>query len=229
MSSRQQKNQGSSRRRQLAEQRAAAERRSRRNRILIVLGAVVGVAAVTIAVIFGINTYSRPDPTAADGTGLGAETGPPWPLPADPAQRAKAAGLPIGPMGTAEHYHAHLDVIVNGRPAAVPADIGVDPRSGQMSALHTHTPDGIVHVEAARVGEPFTLGQLFTEWNVALTPDRIGSLPATDKQPLAVYVNGEKYSGNPATLRLQDQQQIAVTYGPIEPDDIPAGYDFSAV
>ncbi|MFF5209526.1 hypothetical protein [Streptosporangium sp. NPDC000396] len=41
-------------------------------------------------------------------------------------------------MGMVEHYHAHLHIFVDGKPAPVAADIGIDPRTGDMTALHTH-------------------------------------------------------------------------------------------
>lgn len=90
---------------------------------------------------------------------------PPWPAPVDdvPA-RVAAAGLDLGPMGTAEHYHPHLRILANGTEVPVPPNIGVDPATGAMSAVHTHEADGTIHIEAATAGEVFTLGQLFTEW-----------------------------------------------------------------
>ncbi|MGH3360274.1 MAG: hypothetical protein ACRDO7_15850, partial [Nocardioidaceae bacterium] len=134
------------------------------------------------------------------------------------------------PMGTAEHYHAHLDVLVDGKTVPVAANIGVDPASGSMAALHTHEPDGVIHIEAATEGEPFTLGQLFTEWDVKLGPDQIGSLTADGENALSVYVNGDKIDGDPAQLRLEPEQEIAIVYGPPGHDvDIPDSYDFSGL
>jgi hypothetical protein len=90
------------------------------------------------------------------------------------AARVAAAGLDLGPMGMAEHYHPQLRVIVNGTAVPVPGNVGVDPSTGAMSALHTDEPDGTRHIEADTAGEVFTLGQLFTQWGVQLTlhPDR---------------------------------------------------------
>jgi hypothetical protein len=133
-------------------------------------------------------------------------------------------------MGTAEHYHAHLDVLVEGEPVPVPANIGVEP-SGQMSALHTHTPDGIIHIEAARTGQTFTLGQLFTQWNVALGPDRVGGLTTggADGKTLSVYVNGTKATGDPALVRFEPEQEIALVYGaPDQQVDVPTSYDWES-
>ena len=129
-------------------------------------------------------------------------------------------------MGMAEHYHAHLDIIVNGEAVPVPANLGIDPATGGMAALHTHTADGLVHVEADTQDEAFTLGQLFTAWDVKLTAEQIGSMTTTDGNELKVYVNGEEQSGNPAMLRLADQQQITIVFGD-QQVDIPDTYDFN--
>ena len=81
-------------------------------------------------------------------------------------------------MGTAEHYHPQLRIVIDGSDVPVPPNIGVDPTTGAMSALHTHEGDGTIHIEADTEGEVFTLGQFFTEWGVKLTPDQIGGVQA---------------------------------------------------
>jgi hypothetical protein len=210
--------------------RKAAETRERRRR-WVTVGVVAAAAIALVAVaIVGIRAAGDPEPatsaTALEAvSGVGSASPPPWALPDDPVQRVAAAGLDTGPMGTADHYHAHLDIIVDGRQVAVPADLGIDPATGAMSAVHTHTPDGIVHVEADTVGETFTLGQLFTEWNVRLTTSQLGSLSG---EPLKVYVNGEVQTGDPALLNLADEQQITVVYGD-QQVDIPDSYDSSGI
>lgn len=120
--------------------------------------------------------------------------------------------------------------MVNGRAVAVPANIGVDPASGTMSALHTHTPDGVLHIEADTKGQVFTLGQLFTEWNVRLTPNAIGSLTVADNKQLVVYVNGKLRSEDPALVRLEPNQNIALLFGTADNiRDVPKSFDFSGV
>lgn len=136
---------------------------------------------------------------------------PPWPAPADVPARVAAAGLDLGPMGTAEHHHPHLTITIDGQRVPVPPNIGVDPTTGAMSAVHTHEGDGTIHVEAHTVGEQFTLGQLFTQWGVALTPTRVGGAKAPAGQEVTVTSNGTLVTGDPADLRLEPDQQIEVT------------------
>lgn len=140
-----------------------------------------------------------------DGTFL-----PPWPAPTDVPQRVAAAGLDLGPMGMAEHYHLQLQVVVDGAEVPVPANIGVDPATGAMSALHTHTADGEVHIEADVAGEVFTLAQLFTQWGVQLGADRIGGARTKVGEAVTVIGNGKPYTGDPAELRLEPNEQIVV-------------------
>ncbi len=192
----------------------------------------VGVGTVLVVVGFvalGQDGGDAPldDSELADVSGVGATTAPPWPAPDDVSQRAQAARLSLGDMGTAEHYHLHVDVLVDGQPVAVPANIGVDASTGAMTGLHTHTPDGIVHIEASTEGQTFTLGQLFTQWDVKLTDDQLGSLRTDGDDELAAYVNGDRVTDDIATTPLADHQQITVVYGPSgDPVDIPTSYDF---
>lgn len=143
----------------------------------------------------------------------GARGVPVWPVPTDVAAKAEAAGLGLGPMGTAEHYHPELQILVDGEQVAIPADIGVDPSTGSMSAVHTHTPDGVIHVEAAKAKQKFTLGQLFIQWDVALSKAQVGDLRPSDGGNLEVTVNGETYTGDPASLRLEPRQVITLDLG----------------
>jgi len=210
--------------------RREAEAKQRNRRLAIIAGTGAALATLLIVAAIGISNAQDDDSSTQAGSGavsgLGAAAAPPWPLPPDATDRVAAAGMDTGPMGMAEHYHAHLDIIVNGEAVPVPANLGIDPATGGMAALHTHTADGLVHVEADTQDEAFTLGQLFTAWNVKLTAEQIGSMTTTDGNELKVYVNGEEQSGNPAMLRLADQQQITIVFGD-QQVDIPDTYDFN--
>ena len=199
----------------------------------LALGAFALVVVVLIAVaavaIFRSGdeqaTASKVDLSAVSGQG--AKTAPPWLLPTDVSARVKAAGLNLGAMGMAEHYHVHLDILIDGKAVSVPADVGVDPSDGAMSALHSHSNDGIVHIEAATKGQAFTLGQFFTQWDVALSGNQIGSLVAGDGKSLTAFVNGKKITSNPAMIRLAERQQITLVFGPTEAQvKVPDSFDF---
>lgn len=204
-----------------------------RNRRFAFLGSVAVVAAILIAMAgVGIRSLSQDKSAVANAnlqtsSGLGAESAPPWALPTDSIRRIEAAGLTLGRMGMADHYHVHLDILIDGQSVPSLANIGIDPTTGQMSAVHTHSADGIIHIEAGTKDQPFTLGQLFTEWNVRLTADRIGSLPADNTNTLTAYVNGRKVDGNPAMIRLAPHQELAIVYGPRNAKvEVPGKYTF---
>ena len=152
----------------------------------------------------------KPSPVAGAPVELDGTSPPPWPVPSDVAARVASAGLDLGPMGTAEHYHPHLRIVIDGEQVPVPGNIGVDPSTGAMSALHTHEPDGTLHIEADTIGEVFTLGQLFTQWGVKLTATQIGGVRAEAEQHVIVTNNGRLVPGDPANLRLHPNQQIVL-------------------
>ena len=174
--------------------------------------AALGVAvALTVA---GCGNDAPQSPTTAATSGpdseLNGTSGPPWPAPTDVPARAAAAGLDLGPMGTAEHYHPNLCVVIDGTEVPVPPNIGVDPATGAMSAVHTHEGDGTIHIEADIVGEVFTLGQLFMQWGVKLTPTQIGGVKAPAGQEVTLTSNGKPVTGDPMDLRLEPEQQIVL-------------------
>ena len=179
----------------------------------------LAAAALTALTLTVTGCSTDPAPTTSTGSSSSSSSGsadvapddtssPPWPAPSDVPERVTAAGLDLGPMGTAEHYHPHLSITIDGQPVPVTPNIGVDPTTGAMSAVHTHEGDGTIHIEADTVGEKFTLGQLFTQWGVALTPTQIGGVKANAGEEVRVTSNGAPVSGDPAELQLEPDKQI---------------------
>ncbi|GAB2956468.1 hypothetical protein GCM10023080_014630 [Streptomyces pseudoechinosporeus] len=220
----------------LREQSARLERRRRLLVILVAGVAVLGiVAAITVAVVSnqggGSSTPRTPSevsiPATPMKTASGRTTDPPWNAPGDPAARVKAAGLPmLGEEGNVEHIHAHLDVIVDGKPVTVPANIGIDEQAQQISPLHTHEANSVIHIESP-VKAAFSLGQFMTEWDVALTQDSIGGLKADGGNSFRAYVNGKPYTGNPAAIEFKEHDEIAIVYGPAgQKVEVPSSYDW---
>jgi len=165
-----------------------------------------GTTALVVLLLGGVLAGCGEEQNIADQPAAGS----PWAAPSNVSERAASAGLDLGPMGMAEHYHPHLRVIIDGADVPVPPNIGVDAASGAMSAVHTHEADGTIHIEASTVGEEFTLGQLFTQWGVDLTPTQIGGIRATAGDTVAVTSNGVKVKGDPNDLRLEPDQKIVV-------------------
>lgn len=223
-------------RRQTTRERVAAmrqeeERRERRQRRVIFAGTGLVLTLMVGGVAWGIvNERSKPEPQEPLPTVVadGRTTAPPWSVPADPVPLAEAAGLRVGAMeGTASHFHTHLDVLVNGEPVTVPANIGIDPSGRGMSELHTHDERGVLHVEAPSKGVRYTLGQVFAEWDVRLGQTAVGALEADGTNTLRAYVDGELVEGDPANIELRPRGQIALVYGPADAEaDVPDSFDF---
>lgn len=175
---------------------------------------------------------------------------PSWPAPADPMALTTKAGLEATQSEHLNtHTHAHLDVRVDGEDVVVPAGIGVDIEAPTgidkkktpdgtsteyyvtlcfapcLSPLHTHDPSGVIHTESIKDNqEPYTLGQFFTEWGVTLDDQCVGEFCKSDTN-IAVYLDGKKYDGNPAEIKLKSHLEIAIIVGE-PPTIIPDSWEF---
>ena len=164
---------------------------------------------------------------------------PSWSLPADPMSLAREAGLkPDTKEYLTYHVHAHLGVFVDGRPVEIPGGIGIEitdpavqefgssyggiPEEGCeqpcISPLHTHDPDGVIHIEAPSE-DRFTLGQFFAELGIRLDASCVEEF-CTPDVPVGVFVDGQRQSGDPADIVLRDSQEIAIVVG-APPEEVP--------
>ena len=182
-----------------------------------------GVAATVAAV--GITVFAIAIHHPA-GPGLPKRGSPPWSRPADTAVGAHLAGLTMsGAAGEVTRYYLHLDVFVNNKRVTVPAYLGVDRGTGAISALHTWDSSGVVQVESNAAAPRYTLGQLFDVWQVPLSSTQLGGLQTSRRNSLSVYVNGQKVRGDPRSVTLAPQQEIAIVFG-AGPSSPPASYQF---
>lgn len=144
----------------------------------------------------------------------------PWAPPAvtNPTQTAAyvtAAGLPYKLEMLQVHYHAHLDVIIDGKPTEVPPYVGFivqNQKATALAPLHTHDASGIIHIEND-VPATFLLGQFFVEWGVRLSPTCVGGYCADATHDLGFFVNGKRYAGDPNQIVLTKHAEIAIEYG----------------
>ena len=175
-------------------------------------------------------TFASPAPSLAPRSLPGLQTGPePWGTSApDLRARLEAIGLTVMTgQGAVLHIHAHLDVFVNGKPVTVPANIGINPAGGYLSALHTHDDSGIVHVESP-TERTYTLGQFFDVWGVRFSERCLGGYCSTGGQRVRAFIGGKPIPGDPRLLQLALHQEILVTYGTRAqlPRPIPSSYSF---
>lgn len=187
-----------------------------RRRGLRALAAGIVVVAVGLAgafVSFGVPTRRPLSPTASEsGAGTSLDL---WaPVPSNLRDRLLKLGLPIlAEEALAFHTHQHLDVFLHGVKVRVPGGIGIDPEQRFLTVLHTHGPDGVIHVESP-VRRDFTLGQFFDVWGVRLTARCLGEgCGDVDGELVRVFVNGRLVPGDPDEIALRDRDQIVVTFG----------------
>ncbi len=161
------------------------------------------------------DTSARYGPGVTDGP-------PPWSQPEydNLEKRIEILGLP--PVGNEKyHRHALLRIYDDGRLIPVPPNVGWLPQAKVYSSIHTHEPNGVIHMESIRPHE-FKLGDFFFIWGVSFGKESLGSLTNEGGKQLNVYVNGERVA-DPPNYVLQEGDVIAIGYGaddsfPHEPD-----------
>jgi len=129
--------------------------------------------------------------------------------------------------GAELHIHTHLSIYINGVQAQVPNMVGMTPtpQGGCLYWIHTHFPDGIIHLESPQLHNPqrggdFTIGDFFAIWGMPVSQDNIGSF----KGPVTAYVNGAKYDGDVKSIPLQSHETVTLEVGtPLVP---PVNYAF---
>ena len=126
-----------------------------------------------------------------------------------------------GHTGLVLHFHAHIDIFVNGKKVKVPAFVGINNGAGWLTELHTHDDRGVIHIEAQK-SRDFTVGQFFAEWALYLDAHSIGGYSG-----MRWYLNGKQQTDNPQTLVFKPHQEIAFVVGKA-PAKIPSSYKFAS-
>jgi hypothetical protein len=126
----------------------------------------------------------------------------------------------------AYHIHAHLQVYDNGQSRTLPGGIGIpgsqiaQSPQGPVAAggqciywLHTHAPDGVIHVESP-TKRIYTLGNFFDEWRQPLSSTKIGTLSGK----VTATVNGKPWTKSPRDIPLDPHSVIQLSVGsPVPP------------
>ena len=131
----------------------------------------------------------------------------------------QAMGQPVNGIscdaqeGQRIHIHQHLAIFDHGKEMTVPQFIGIPQASRCIYWLHTHTPDGIIHVEAPR-DRSFALGDFFAVWGQPLDRTHAASATTRKRESMRVFLNGVRYTGNPAQIPLTAHADIVIEVGP---------------
>ena len=222
---------------------AAAAARTRKVR-LVSTGSVILTVVVIIGAIFlfrGKAPVIAAPPTTPLTT---TETASYSPAPSfAPSPSAERVPIPTGPVladtssmaqgqtvngvqcETSEalqyHIHTHLSVFVNGVGRQIPQFIGITTKC--LYWLHTHAPDGILHVESP-TSRVYTLGDFFKVWGQPLDAAHVG--PITGQ--VTAFVNGQRFTGSdPSTIPLRPHDELQLDVG--TPTVAPVTVTFGSV
>ena len=110
---------------------------------------------------------------------------------------------------------------MNGAQQTIPYGVGIPGGTAQDSNglqyvasgscfywLHTHDQTGVIHIESP-VQKFYTLGDFFAVWGQPLSSGQVGPAKGT----LAVYVDGSRYAGDPASITLTAHKLIQIDVG----------------
>jgi hypothetical protein len=117
------------------------------------------------------------------------------------------------------HIHQHLTLLDRGKPIAIPNDVGRPLLGNCLYWLHTHTPDGLIHIEAPAV-RTFRLGEFFDLWGQPLDATHMGPVKVA-KGRLRAFVGGSLYKGDPRKIELTQHADIVLEAGPPYPKPTP--------
>jgi hypothetical protein len=142
--------------------------------------------------------------------------------PASTTQTGTVNGIQCGSKEQlAYHIHAHLTVFDNGQARSVPGGIGipgsqvVQTTEGPVASggqciywLHTHAPDGVIHVESP-TQRIYTLGDFFDEWHQPLSANQVGDV----KGKVSAIVDGKPWTKSIRAIPLDPHQVIQLNVG----------------
>jgi hypothetical protein len=170
---------------------------------------------------------SAPTTAASSAAAGGSAAATDWSRNPDQTSTAKKAGLPmLGGEMTQVHYHAHLDIVVDGQTVTVPQYVGIDENAQTITALHTHDTSGVIHIESA-ADVPFTLGQFFTEWGQPLSATQVGPVAVGADKEVHLVVNGKEVTGDPSKYVLKAHDEVGLWVGAKgQAPQVPASYNF---
>lgn len=144
-----------------------------------------------------------------------------WPRYCDRIEPVIAArGIPrVDPFVERQHLHQHLVIEIRGTPRNVPGGVGLDRDNLPVSPLHTHSADGLLHVESPVVRD-YRLVEFMAVWGVRLDDTCIAGYCRTLTEELAIFVNRQRWTAPVEDLVLADRQTITILFGDASQTDI---------
>ena len=142
-------------------------------------------------------------------------------------------GIPCDTAQNAYHIHIHLTIYINGKFVTIPKNIGITSDSGCFYWMHTHTSDGIIHIEAPQKQSNLALDDFLTIWhdgfaNLNFPPE------LTQSTGWKIFVNGQPFTGSVTApihteVTLSSHNIVTLEYGTPNPKpDDASTYQFPA-
>ena len=214
----------SSTRRATAQVKQQATMRAVRKRFLAMIGVplvlvLIGVAVFVSRIVPRTHTTTTTSSTVTTASASSLVAG----APIDGVQCGTAEGQ-------TQHVHQHFDVIINGQDFTPPASVGIfaertsSPNTSCLYWAHTHTPDGVIHVESP-AKDTILLGAFLDIWSVSAV-DRMLLNRIQANPPDRVIVDGKPYTGDYRAIPLLSHSLITFEYG--SPDVPQRPFDFQA-
>ena len=209
-------------------QTARRQRIQRAKRQAMLIRAAIIAGAIILALLIGLLIHNLTTPTA-----------PAHPQPVGPHGYVYGSNISCGSEMVATHYHANLQIVIDGALQPVPAEVGI-PNGQCLYWLHTHDTSGVIHIEAPadQANRTFYLGDLFAIWEKTPQNSIAAGAPELDakyffgkpidkQHPLTAYVDGKVYTGDPNQIVLKAHENIWLEYGVKQVT--PTSYDFTGL
>ena len=130
------------------------------------------------------------------------------------------------------HIHVHFRIYIHGKELTIPAGIGIPTDNTCFYWMHTHTDDGIIHIEAPQKLHNLALDDFMTLWQQGFATLNFPQ-EMTQASGWQIFVNGKPFNGvvkSPlfTEVTLHPHDAITMEYGsPTLPPDtfyaFPAG------
>ncbi len=168
---------------------ARMERRKQQRRARFLLWGTIGTAVILLGfigtVFLQINAIINPAHPAING------------IPCD------GSGMTVS-----YHVHAHLTIYINGKQAAIPKNIGIPTDGSCIYWLHTHTSDGIIHIEAPQQQSNEALDDFLAIWTEGFP--KLGYPPQLNLTTgWKIYIDGKPFTSVPVTSPVHTEVPMA--------------------
>jgi len=130
------------------------------------------------------------------------------------------------------HIHVHFRIYINGKELTIPTGIGIPSDGTCFYWMHTHSDDGIIHIEAPQKLHNLALDDFMTLWQQGFATLNFPQ-EMTQASGWQIFVNGKPFNGvvkSPlyTEVTLQPHDALTMEYGsPNPPPDqvyaFPAG------